>query len=660
MPRIYKKHEDKQVQMSGINLTSSMRSNLLSLQGTSKLMDLTQQRLSTGKKVNSAIDNPSNFYTASSLSNRAKDLDALLDSMGQAISTIKAATVSLESGAKFLEYASAVANQALEQGGAIEDPASVMQTFAMRNATPDYSDYTEVRTVEELQTALADENIDKIVIMNSLEFKGTADTFAAITITEGKTLAGYDDSVTLTFDNSVHLEAMGDDAQWLIAFGAGLIVENGVTIQNLNIVSDTNGISANGNIYLDNVNIKSECFGIMTGSADVVSLDGDYSIDSAVGIFCYGDVEIYGNADINAQTGITQNNYDRYASIDGNINITVEEKPMEIFSEPISVGVAIANGVIGGNINIVNTIDRAFNLETGEGSVALSTEGATITGEINVVSAGSGVLLGNTTITDTARINVVSKNDTFLIDNSSIQQGAEINIGYSEEGEMQEYVVTSDIVSATALSREEMETLLTPYATGNTQSSTDFTDGVKDAVGGESGETEDNTPTDPEKVLSLANQYNQIISQFNSLISDSSYKGVNLLAGDGLDVRFNENGSSGLNIKGVNASSTSLGISNRDFLSQTDIEDAILEIKKAVGQIRNYINMLGNNYSIVMSRQSFTENFINVLTEGADKLTLADMNEESANMLSLQTRQQLAVNALSLASQASQSVLKLF
>ena len=68
----------------------------------------------------------------------------------------------------------------------------------------------------------------------------------------------------------------------------------------------------------------------------------------------------------------------------------------------------------------------------------------------------------------------------------------------------------------------------------------------------------------------------------------------------------------------------------------------------------------GNNYSIVQNRQEFTENLIDVLTEGADKLTLADMNEESANMLALQTRQQLAINSLSLASQASQSVLKLF
>ena len=88
--------------MAKISLTASMRSNLLSLQKTSSLMDLTQERLSTGKKVNSAIDNPSSFYTARSLNNRANDLDALLDSMGQGIQTIKAATTAIETATSFL------------------------------------------------------------------------------------------------------------------------------------------------------------------------------------------------------------------------------------------------------------------------------------------------------------------------------------------------------------------------------------------------------------------------------------------------------------------------------------------------------------------------------------------------------------------------------
>jgi flagellin-like hook-associated protein FlgL len=90
------------------------------------------------------------------------------------------------------------------------------------------------------------------------------------------------------------------------------------------------------------------------------------------------------------------------------------------------------------------------------------------------------------------------------------------------------------------------------------------------------------------------------------------------------------------------------------------IQDSITKATDAIVKLREFSSAFGNNYSIVQTRESFTTNLINVLEEGADKLTLADMNEESANMLALQTRQQLAINSLSLASQASQSVLKLF
>lgn len=92
----------------------------------------------------------------------------------------------------------------------------------------------------------------------------------------------------------------------------------------------------------------------------------------------------------------------------------------------------------------------------------------------------------------------------------------------------------------------------------------------------------------------------------------------------------------------------------------TDIDATITHIEDAISSLRSMASDFGNNYSIVQTREDFTENLVNVLEEGADKLTLADMNEEGANMLALQTRQQLAINSLSLASQASQSVLKLF
>ena len=82
--------------MSTITLTASMRSNLSSLKSIQKQMDTTQERLSTGKKVNSAIDNASSYYQSRALTNRASDLDSLLDSMGQGIQTIQAANEGIE------------------------------------------------------------------------------------------------------------------------------------------------------------------------------------------------------------------------------------------------------------------------------------------------------------------------------------------------------------------------------------------------------------------------------------------------------------------------------------------------------------------------------------------------------------------------------------
>ena len=159
---------------------------------------------------------------------------------------------------------------------------------------------------------------------------------------------------------------------------------------------------------------------------------------------------------------------------------------------------------------------------------------------------------------------------------------------------------------------------------------------------------------------SSVKQYASIISQYDSLIKDSSYKGVNLLQEQDLKVTFNESRSAWLDVKGKDASSAALGLTTTEWNSKEDIEKSIEELTAAMNQIRSMSAELGSYYNIVLNRQDFTENLINVLEEGADKLTLADMNEESANMLALQTRQQLATNSLSLASQAAQSILRLF
>ena len=104
--------------MSDITLSAGVRQNLLTLQNTADLMATTQNRLATGKKVNSALDNPTNFFTSQSLSARAKDLTNLLDGIGNAIKTIEAADNGITAITKLVESAQSTARQALQDGSA--------------------------------------------------------------------------------------------------------------------------------------------------------------------------------------------------------------------------------------------------------------------------------------------------------------------------------------------------------------------------------------------------------------------------------------------------------------------------------------------------------------------------------------------------------------
>jgi flagellin-like hook-associated protein FlgL len=161
---------------------------------------------------------------------------------------------------------------------------------------------------------------------------------------------------------------------------------------------------------------------------------------------------------------------------------------------------------------------------------------------------------------------------------------------------------------------------------------------------------------------SLATQFDDIRSQISTLAADSGYNGVNLLNGDGLTVKFNETGTSTQAITGVKFDAAGLGIvaSTNKFQTDTDVNTALSNLTSALGTLRAQSVAFGSSLSVVQTRQDFTKSMINTLQTGADNLVLADTNEEGANMLALQTRQSLSTTALSLASQASQSVLRLF
>lgn len=161
----------------------------------------------------------------------------------------------------------------------------------------------------------------------------------------------------------------------------------------------------------------------------------------------------------------------------------------------------------------------------------------------------------------------------------------------------------------------------------------------------------------------LATQFDPLRTQIDQLAGDAGYKGTNFLAsGATLAVDFNENGSSSLTISGFNATSAGLAIAaaSNAWVANTDIDTATANMDTALTTLRSNAKTLASNNGVVTTRQEFTTELINTLTSGADLLTAADSNEEGANMLALQTRQQLGIVALQLSSQAQQSIMRLF
>jgi len=180
------------------------------------------------------------------------------------------------------------------------------------------------------------------------------------------------------------------------------------------------------------------------------------------------------------------------------------------------------------------------------------------------------------------------------------------------------------------------------------------------------------------EATALASQYGTVMAQINEMAADSGYKGVNLLQSGSLTVEFAPTaGQSNLSLTGFGDSSAAFNITgldaevtgteglgvdwtDADAIDTAAIQISIDNLESAMGTLRTESKTLSNNLSIVTAREDFTSQMINTLGDGAAKLTEADMNEEGANMLMLQTRQALGTTSLSLASQAAQNVLRLF
>lgn len=174
----------------------------------------------------------------------------------------------------------------------------------------------------------------------------------------------------------------------------------------------------------------------------------------------------------------------------------------------------------------------------------------------------------------------------------------------------------------------------------------------------------------------LASQFNTLATQLNALANDTSFQGLNLInsTASSLNIQFSEKTTAILTVDGVDTqfskldgvtvgasvAATALAATKWSTAAVSDFDTVIKAMDSAVTGLRSDAKTLGSNVALLQTRLDFTQSYVNTLTEGADKLTLADLNEEGANLVSLQTRQQLGIQALSFAGQQEQGILALF
>ena len=139
--------------MSGIVLSASVRQNLLSLQSTADLLATTQNRLSTGRKVNTALDNPTNYFTAQGLDNRANDISNLLDGIGNGVQVLQAANTGLTSLQKLVDTAKSIANQVLQAPAGYSPKSTVTSAVALTGNSANLVDGTIIKAGDVLTIA---------------------------------------------------------------------------------------------------------------------------------------------------------------------------------------------------------------------------------------------------------------------------------------------------------------------------------------------------------------------------------------------------------------------------------------------------------------------------------------------------------------------------
>ncbi len=159
-----------------------------------------------------------------------------------------------------------------------------------------------------------------------------------------------------------------------------------------------------------------------------------------------------------------------------------------------------------------------------------------------------------------------------------------------------------------------------------------------------------------------AEAYDASIKQINDLVKDSYYGGINLLEGDNYTSYFDEKRQNGFTIKGINANSEALGFTptENNWESKSDIEKSLNQAEQALSQIKYFSEIYAHNFNTVSSSTEYMEDLQATILYASDEIVAANDEEEAAKSLALQVMQDICINALSLSSQSTSAILKIF
>ena len=600
--------------MADISLSKAVRSNLLSLKGTADMMATTQNRLSTGNKVNSALDNPSSWFTAQGLSNRASDLGSLLDSMANGVKTLEAADNGLSAMTKTLESMQSTLRQARQdksfQTTSLSVDAATVGNAAAENLTFSGGAFASAKSVS-VHNGTKTGNNGFVGGNGRLGFAGTV-TLQATSLNANAAV-----TVSLTKDDTATTSAEKINTALGAAAGGNGGVKASVVDGQLKIES------AKG----ETVTLGGTAAQFAGLSAGAATADTDATLAAAGGTnFTTGDTDLSALA---GQTITLTSEGGDTATYTFTAATTGQEAAL--VAAGASAGFTLAEDAAG--LDFSRTDGRNFTVATSNAAVS------TVVGRGGTTSTTStdGVIASGT---------VTAVNPTFVVKTID-QLVTDINSDPDLKGKIR----ASNDNGKLRIENQSTQKLDIAGASGGA------------VTGASTAKTE---ITGNSVRAGLADQFNELRDQLDKLADDASFNGINLLRGDKLAITFNETGTSSIDIQtddGDTINSANLGVSTTLEASDLDSDDTIdaelSKLKSALNEVRSQASSFGSNLSIVENRQTFTNSMINTLEDGAGNLTLADMNTEAANLLALQTRQSLSQNSLSLASQADQSILQL-